>query len=713
MRTLLPLFYILFFLHGNLFSQNLKVPVISIDEKSVSNSICKQAIILVDADKKLSIENILSDTTLQYRQANNNVENLDFSTAGVWIRFKLQNNFEKEIRFILETARPVTNKVILYQVKGTKIITKMESGDNTPLHVRPITHRKCLFPIQLTDDNAREFVLYIESDGEVVSVPLVFWLPQDLMQSDYFYQLFLGIFYGVLFFVAVIYFFFFIALKEKSFLYYVIYVFWMAMLQLCLDGLAYQFLFPNSPYLADHFTVLSAIGAVWFVLAFANSFLKLREQSPKFNRVYRFLIPFIAFLFFFSLIPGPTYRFIYPLANIFSLVSVLLVLVTIINLKIRKKQVDWFFVSAFSLLVLSAAIFILGNLNVIENRELTEGALKVGSGLEVIFLSLSLARKYRELQEAKENAQQELLIQLEEKNALQANINVQLETQVKERTREIVHQKEEIEEKNKEITSSITYAKRIQMAILPPQETVMETIPDSFILYKPRDIVSGDFYFVYPVKMTAADGSQTQLSLFAAVDCTGHGVPGAFMSILGNNILKASLKEEHINTPGQALDYLNQKIIETLSQNQDESDGTIRDGMDIALCALNKSTNTLYFAGANNPGWVVTKNNGVKEVIELAANKQPIGNYGNNDPYTTHTYQTKKGDLIYIFTDGYADQFGGSKNKKLKHSRLKEILLENADLPMEEQKNILEKTFMDWKGKTEQTDDVLVIGVRV
>lgn len=688
-----------------------QVPVIKINEKSVGNSIFNEAIIFVDQEKKITVEQILNDTTFAFRQGKNKVENLDFSSAGIWVRFKLKNEFDKEIRFILETARPVTNKVILYQVKGAKILNTMESGDNTPLDVRPITHRKCLFPIQLTDNNPREFVMYIESDGEVVSIPLVFWLPQDLMEYDYFQQLFLGIFYGVLFFVAVIYFFFFVALREKSFLYYVIYVFWMAMLQLCLDGLAYQFLFPNSPYLADHFTVLSAIGAVWFVLAFANSFLKLSIQSPKFHLVYKYLIPFIAFLFFFSFIPGPTYKYIYPLANIFSLVSVLLVLTTILNLKFRGKEVDWFFVSAFSLLVVSAAIFILGNLNVIENRELTEGALKIGSGLEVIFLSLSLARKYRELQEEKENAQQELLVQLEEKNKLQENINIKLEEQVKERTREIVHQKEEIEEKNKEITSSITYAKRIQMAILPPVETVQETIPDAFILYKPRDIVSGDFYFVYPVKMNNPDGSLTELSLFAAVDCTGHGVPGAFMSILGTNILKASLKEEHINSPGEALDYLNLKIIETLTQGQEEM--AIRDGMDIALCVLNRTTNTLFYAGANNPAWVVNEKDGQKEMIELAPNKQPIGNYGNNDPYTTHSIQLKSGDMIYAFTDGYADQFGGEKNKKFKYSRLKEILLENSGKAVQEQQKILERLFEEWKGKTEQTDDVLIIGVRV
>ena len=333
--------------------------------------------------------------------------------------------------------------------------------------------------------------------------------------------------------------------------------------------------------------------------------------------------------------------------------------------------------------------------------------------MEVIFLSLSLARKYRELQEAKEHAQKELLLQLEETNKLTSEINVRLEIQVEERTREIRHQKAELEEKNKEILSSINYARRIQYAILPSEQIIKETIPDSFIFYRPRDIVSGDFYFVYPVQTSGEAGQG--LSLFAAVDCTGHGVPGAFMSILGNNILKASLSEKEVNAPSQALDFLNRNIIASLSQNKID-DAVIRDGMDIALCALDRKYGKLYYAGANLPAWIIRG----AELFELSPDKQPIGNYGNNDPYTTHVFDVQNGDMVYIFSDGYPDQFGGpdetvrsNGGKKFKYSQLKKLLLSiHSDEPAVQQFK-LEKAILDWKGDLEQTDDMLIIGVRI
>lgn len=661
---------------------------------------------LEDPDKKLRIEDILNDSSLQFVPTRENTENLNFTHSGFWFRFRVKNTLPKDVVFFLETARPVTNKVILYQVNKNQVVRTFENGDNLPYSARIIKHRKILFPIQLNDNNEREFVIYVESDGEVVTMPLIFWRPQQFMEHDYFMQLFHGLFYGVLLFVAVIYFFFFVALRERSFLYYVLYVLFMASLQFSLDGMSYQLLFSNSPYWADHFVMLSAAGAVWFVLLFGSSFLKLKDHAPGYYKIYRIIVPIIGAIFFYGFIPGPGYFLAYPLVNAATLISTLLTLTTIFYLKFKGKPVDWFFLSAFSLLIISVMIFILGQFNFIEDKTVTESILKLGSGLEVIFLSLSLARKYRELQEGKEQAQRELLVQLEETNKLTAEINIRLEKQVKERTREIEHQKEELQEKNKEILDSINYARRIQYAILPPDELVKETLPDAFILYKPRDIVSGDFYFTYPV--TTSGDTPRNLSLFAAADCTGHGVPGAFMSILGTNILRSTLVQPNVNTPGQALDFLNAQIISSLSQSS--SDVAIRDGMDIALCALDHSSRTLYYAGANLPCWIFSANG---EFIELSPDKQPIGNYGTNNPYTNHSHQLNPGDMIYIFSDGYADQFGGPKGKKFKYSQLRELFSAIRPKSLEEQKKELENAFSLWKGNLDQIDDVLVIGVRV
>ncbi len=256
------------------------------------------------------------------------------------------------------------------------------------------------------------------------------------------------------------------------------------------------------------------------------------------------------------------------------------------------------------------------------------------------------------------------------------------------------YQKVIIEEKNKEITDSINYAKRIQGAILPSIKTIKEHLPHSFILYQPKDIVAGDFYW-----LEHKDGKV----LFAAADCTGHGVPGAMVSVVCNNGLNRSVREHGLTEPGKILDKTREIIIAEFEKSEEE----VKDGMDIALCSLDG--NKLQYAGANNPLWIIR--NG--EILEIKADKQPIGKYAANNPYTTHSIELEKGDSIYIFTDGYVDQFGGEKSKKYKAANFKKLLLSVQEKSMEEQKIIIDKTFKDWKGNLEQIDDVCVMGVRV
>jgi len=258
----------------------------------------------------------------------------------------------------------------------------------------------------------------------------------------------------------------------------------------------------------------------------------------------------------------------------------------------------------------------------------------------------------------------------------------------------IEQQKESVEEAHKEIKDSINYAKRIQSAILPPMKVVKEYLKDSFILYKPKDIVAGDFYW-----MEHKDGKV----LFAAADCTGHGVPGAMVSVVCNNGLNRSVREHSLTIPGEILDKTREIIVQEFKKSEEE----VKDGMDIALCSIEGMK--LQYAGAHNPLWIIR--NG--EIIETKANKQPIGQFDNPEPYTTHSFDLEKGDAIYIFSDGYVDQFGGERGKKFKAKAFRELLLSIQDKAMEEQKITINKTFETWKGDLEQIDDVCVIGVRV
>jgi len=281
-----------------------------------------------------------------------------------------------------------------------------------------------------------------------------------------------------------------------------------------------------------------------------------------------------------------------------------------------------------------------------------------------------------------------------------------LEHKVVERTEQVVKQKEEIQEKTKEletlfkqVTDSIHYAKRIQEAILPPLSLVKSILPESFILYKPKDIVSGDFYWI---------DKKNDWCYFAAVDCTGHGVPGAFMSIVGYNLLKDILNNSNAITPATIMDKMNDGVANTLHSGS--SDNQTKDGMDMTLCALNYKTLELQFAGAFNPLYIVRNN----ELLQFKADKFPIGMFiGEKQHFTNNSIQLQNGDHVYIFSDGYADQFGGSKGKKFMAGNFRELLKEMSKLPIENQSINLNQTIEEWRGNLEQVDDILVIGIKI
>ncbi len=281
-----------------------------------------------------------------------------------------------------------------------------------------------------------------------------------------------------------------------------------------------------------------------------------------------------------------------------------------------------------------------------------------------------------------------------------------LEQKVIERTEEVVRQKEEIEKQRqkleelyKDVTDSIRYAKRLQESILPPDAYVKKMLPESFILYKPKDIVSGDFYWFYQRK---------EQVLFAAVDCTGHGVPGAFMSLVGSNAINQAVKEHEITEPAKVLNDINKLSSEALNKGNDKN--TLRDGMDISFCALNKESLELQFAAANNPLYIIRKG----ELTQVIADPFAIGGFEpGTKTYKNNNIQLQKGDTIYIFSDGYADQFGGTKGKKFMYKQFRDLLLEISSMAMSEQRKFLDETIENWRGTFEQVDDMLVIGVRV
>ncbi len=274
-----------------------------------------------------------------------------------------------------------------------------------------------------------------------------------------------------------------------------------------------------------------------------------------------------------------------------------------------------------------------------------------------------------------------------------------LEQKVIERTQEIEKQKERVQMLYKNVTDSIKYAKRLQNSILPPAKWIKTLLPESFVLYMSKDIVSGDFYWVERINKDEI--------LFGAIDCTGHGVPGAFMSLVGYNGLNQAVKEHNLKNPDQILNDLSRLAIASL--NRERGSDFIRDGMDLAICKLNKKTRVIEYSGAKNPLYIIRKG----ELITYTADKFSIGEDNSELKFNLNTIQLEAGDTIYLFTDGYVDQFGGEFGKKFKYQPFRKLLLSIAELPIDKQHEVLYETIVKWQGGFEQLDDILIFGVRI
>ncbi len=339
----------------------------------------------------------------------------------------------------------------------------------------------------------------------------------------------------------------------------------------------------------------------------------------------------------------------------------------------------------------------------------------------IIALSLAVLALFSFIQSNRVKKRSNELLEASNQEIKMANIELQsLNEEVQTKNENLNELYETLDEKNRDITSSINYAKKIQDVILPTDQQVNDLFPNSFLLYQPKDIVSGDFYWMEET---------LEKKFFMAADCTGHGVPGAFMSLIGSSIFNQLVLEQKCTNTGEILTQARELIIHRLKQTGKE--GSQKDGMDAALCMLDPKTNILSYTGANNPVYIVRPiNNDLLSVngnltepniegdelnlFEIKADSQPIGYYtGKDDPFTLQEIQLKKGDLVVISSDGYPDQFGGPRGKKYKYKPFKRLFMEYYHMESKEIENALKKEFYAWKGKEEQVDDICIIGVKV
>ncbi len=694
---------LLFILTSLLVQTSLAQDTLYLDpDHGLLNTSITQLFTLYESEEDIDINTFLSNPgKLEKRDLKSSVENLDFTTHTFFIDFVLVNRTNRIQQLVLETARPITNTVDLLDPNGQLIA---RSGDGVPFSQKNIQSNRSVLPITVEAGNTQRYILKLSSDGEIISLPIIFWEQPVFERQERMQQFFFGIFYGVFIFVIIIYFNFYVLLRDRLFLLYTIYVFCSGSLQFVLDGYGHQYLFRSGGYFTQHQVIIVAGLTVFFALLYAVRYLELNGRMRTITLSFAGLTMLTILL---SLIPGKVYELCYPLINGFSFLGVLFLFIVAFRIRRHNPKISRLFLIGLFTLMAGAVIFILGNFSVIDIPALTQNSLKVGTLIEIICLSILMAGKYKTLQEEKEIAQRQLLLELEEKNRIVSETNIRLEEEVKARTKEIEQQRQLLKEKNDDIVASIKYAERIQKAVLSNEQKFKSILPESFVVYQPKDIVSGDFFWIE--RLSTTDDSPRGLIVYATADCTGHGVPGAFVSIICNNLLKIGKSRSDVNTPGEALDFANDEINRTL--NSEYSNESIRDGMDIALCAIDPVNRILHFAGAKNSLYIVRN----EELIEIKGDRQGIG-YTEQEtpqPFTTHTVSLQSGDMLYTFSDGYPDQFGGPDGKKFTTRRLKNLLLSIAKEPLNHQQSTLENSFDIWKDEAEQLDDVLLIGVRI
>ena len=625
--------------------------------------------------------------------------NLGFTNSSYWFKIKLKNDL-KERKVILEIPYPFLNRLDVFIPDYRGEYHRATVGDHYPFSKREIIHKNFLFEIPFWPNEHKTIYAHISCDGEATSFPVTIWQTLALGEKDYSQQIILGFYYGILLFAIFLSLFLGISLGERSNLYYLFYIIGIGVFQLSLDGLAFEYLWPNNTWLANHIIPLAGSFAVFFLLIFTQQLLHTKKHTPQLHKLLTIIAWFDAALHFMSLFNNPWYSLSLKSLNFIALIANVTVLITAVGVFKKGYRPARYFLIAFSLLILGVLTALLKNFGFLPRVFITEYGIQIGSAIEIILISFALAERLKTLKEEKQIVQELLLDQLQENNRSQKEQNIILEKKVKTRTFEIEQQNKIIADKNKDITDSINYAKRIQEAILPKGVIQGLNEQNSFIYFKPRDIVSGDFYWYTEKNNT---------TIIAAVDCTGHGVPGAFMSMIGTTLLNKVVNDEGEIFPSKILQQLDKSVVESLQQKGVAASSN--DGMDMALCSINFDTQQILFCGASRPLYLVRN----QHLIEYKSSPLSIGGFvdGNAKVFEDIVIPYQKGDSFYMFTDGYCDQFGGGDDKKFMSKRLKELCVEMAPITAAEQKQKLHTTLINWMGRGRQKDDILVIGFKM
>lgn len=663
-----------------------------------------------DKSCRLTIDDVNSEKFAENFRENKVQLPRNFNTnSAYWVRFVIKNNSERNKSWLFEYFDSSIQQILFFAPDGKNGFNEYAAGSHLPFSSKYIFHKNFIFPISPILGVEQTYYARIKSSHLVFMLGVVRSYERftSYALSEYY---FLGLYYGIILAMAIYNLLLFVTVKDKTYLFYVLYVLSSGFLCSVMDGTGFHFLWPTFPYFNQNaFSLALFLMSVW-ALMYTQGFVSLKKATKFHFNILEICIIVRMLVFIAAQTCFPILREIVFVDIIVLFVCYLSGIVSYRNGNRSTK----YFVMGFTLLFLG---FIISNLTVnsifglsLPNNIYTVYSFNLGIVLEMILLSYALAHRIKTLMLENNESQMQLITELKEKDEFRDVLNKELESKVKARTIELSNKSNLLEEKNQELVrlydevkDNIKVAKWIQESILPTQEEINQYLSENFVLYMPKDVVSGDFYWF------EEKGDRKYL---AAVDCTGHGVAGAFMSIIGYDMLNEILrnpKNDAINA-AQILDKLNLGVISTLKQKSKDSKS--RDGMDINLCIIDTKNRKVNFAGAVNYLYIIRN----KELIKLVADSFSIGipKSGSIMPFTNHEFDLLPGDMVIQYSDGYADQLGGADGyKKFLYPKFRDLLIQISDKSVVEQHQIMKNVIIDWIGPWEQTDDILVIGTRI
>lgn len=640
--------------------------------------------------------------------------NFGFTESAYWVRVEFKNESDKDLSFMFEIAYPVLDLIQVNIVKGKDVET-LTLGDSLPFDHRPKKLKDFVFPLSFSKNEQVSVFIRFETVN-AMQMPLTLYNPKRFIEAKQVENISMGLYYGAMVVLMIYNLFLFSSIRDVDYLYYSFYVCFLSLFLAGLNGINFQYFFPNHPQWNDKVLALAINGIVVSASLFAVSFLKLKQNWPRNYRLFMVFPVMGGILFILSFILPYNKTILWSVALILAALFYGVPLGLLRWLK--GFQPARFYILAWVGLAVATMVFLANKMGLIPRLVWTENATKVGSVFQVILLSISLADRLnmerKEKIEAQKKAQQEeraarisqeKALQNEKKEraareevyAIQKKARETLEVQVEQRTKELDNILAEVKLANSRIMSSLRYARIIQVAMLPDPDKVRRWLPNHFIWWVPRDVVGGDFYYVDQVSGTR---------IVCVADCTGHGVHGAFMTIISGFELKRIIRGEGCVNPDEILSRLNKRIRSFLKP--DTGQVFLDDGLSLGICSIHSKKREIRFAGARM-NLHVQRGTTVQTV---KGDRYGVGFMVSSDDteYAVHHLNFDTSLKMYLATDGITHQPGERSGRRFGSRRLKQILTEHAELPLKVQHEILEASLNVFKGKRDQVDDMTMMG---